>query len=137
MTPREKSLYHQIHPLKLGTDISAEFISLYLFWGRKLNAGLAVCLIPSVIVSALIMKFANLEKCKQSSFGKYMHTYMTPAAVILRILGTIVSHIGAWYRRPTLIPLGWMLVLLGWLRGRWGPKKIVEKETSKKRGEVQ
>jgi hypothetical protein len=31
MTPQEKMLYHQIHPLKLATDISAEIVSLYLF----------------------------------------------------------------------------------------------------------
>ena len=40
MTPQEKSLYHQIHPLKLLTDSSAEVLSLYLFWKRKLLAGL-------------------------------------------------------------------------------------------------
>lgn len=38
MTPQEKALYHQIHPLKLFTDISAEVISLYLFWKRRLLA---------------------------------------------------------------------------------------------------
>ena len=125
MTPREKSLYHQIHPLKLGTDISAELVSLYLFWKRRFIAGLIVCFIPPMIASALIMTFANLEKYKQSSFGKYIHSYMTPGAVILRILGTIVSHIGAWYRKPTLIPLGWTLVLLGWLCGRLWHEKII------------
>ncbi len=28
MSPREKALYHQIHPLKLLTDISAEILSI-------------------------------------------------------------------------------------------------------------
>jgi cobalamin synthase len=123
ITPQEKRLYHQIHPLKLGTDISAEFVSLYLFWKRKLFVGLAICVIPSIVSSALIMAFANLEKYKQSSFGKYIRTYMTPGAVILRMLGTIVSHIGAWYRKPALISLGWIVVLLGWLQGQLWPKK--------------
>jgi hypothetical protein len=51
MTPQEKALYHQIHPLKLVTDISAEVLSLYLFWKRKLLAGLVVLLVPPIIAS--------------------------------------------------------------------------------------
>ncbi len=117
MTPQEKSLYHQIHPLKLVTDISAEIISLYLFWQRKLVAGLMVCLIPPIIVSFLLMKFANLEPYKKSNFGKYISVAMTPLAIALRVLGTIVTHLGAWYRVPALIPTGLGIVLLGWLKG--------------------
>ena len=117
MTPQEKSLYHQIHPLKLATDISAEIASLYLFWQRKLVAGLIVGLVPPVIVSLLLMRFANLEPYKQSSFGKYMSVAMTPLAVTMRMLGTIITHLGAWYRIPALIPAGLGLVLSGWLKG--------------------
>jgi len=124
MTFREKQLYHQIHPLKLATDISAEIISLYLFWKRKLLAGMLVFLVPPVIVSTLIMRLANLEGYKESAFGRYVRTYMTPPVVMARVLGTIVTHVGAWYRKPGLIPLGLMMVLLGWLRGLLLPKSI-------------
>jgi len=86
MTFREKQLYHQIHPLKLATDISAEIVSLYLFWKRKLLAGLLVALVPPVIASALIMRLVDLEKYKQSAFGKYVRSYMTPAVVAVRVL---------------------------------------------------
>ena len=78
MTPQEKTLYHQIHPLKLCTDISAEFVSLYLFWQRKLIAGLVAMLVPPMIASALILKLANLERYKESAFGRYVRVYMTP-----------------------------------------------------------
>lgn len=122
MTFREKQLYHQIHPLKLATDISVEFVSLYLFWKRKLLAGLVVALVPPIVVSTLIMKLVDLEGYKQSAFGRYIHTYMTPSAVVVRMLGTVVTHMGAWYRKPGLIPLGLMMVLLGWLRGLLLPK---------------
>jgi len=121
MTPREKSLYHQIHPLKLATDISAEFVSLYLFWKHKLLAGMLVFLVPPVIVSALIMRLAKLETYKQSALGRYIRDYMTPTSVIIRMLGTVITHIGAWYRKPVLIPLGLMTVLLGWIRGKLLP----------------
>ena len=117
MTPKEKRLYHQIHPLKLLTDISAEFISLYLFWKHKFLAGLAIGIIPSIITSVLLLKWANLEKYKQSAFGRYINLHMTPFAVAICILGTILSHIGAWYSKPWLIPLGWLTVVLGWTQG--------------------
>lgn len=117
MTFREKQLYHQIHPLKLATDISAEIASLYLFWKRKLLAGLIVALLPPVIASTLIMRLVDLERYKRSAFGRYIRSYMTPPVVAARILGTVVTHVGAWYRRPGLIPLGLMIVLLGWMRG--------------------
>lgn len=121
MTPQEKRLYHQIHPLKLATDISAEIVSLYLFWKHRLLAGMLVFLVPPVIASTLIMQLANLEAYRKSVLGRYIREYMTPSAVALRILGTIITHVGAWYRKPALIPLGLMTVLLGWLRGRLLP----------------
>lgn len=124
MTPQEKALYHQIHPLKLATDISAEILSLYLFWQRQLIAGLIVFLVPPIIASALIMNLANLEKYKQSAFGRYISINMTTPVVLVRILGTVLTHMGAWYRIPLLIPLGFATVLLGWLRGVVLPKKL-------------
>jgi hypothetical protein len=121
MTPQEKRLYHQIHPLKLATDISAEIVSLYLFWKHKLLAGMLVFLVPPVIASALVMRLANLETYKQSALGRYIRDYMTPSVVAIRILGTLITHVGAWYRKPALFPLGLMTVLLGWLQGKLLP----------------
>ena len=74
--------------------------------------------VPPVIVSALIMRLANLEAYRQSALGHYIHEYMTPFAVALRISGTVITHVGAWFRKPLLIPLGLATVLLGWLRGK-------------------
>lgn len=123
MTPQEKRLYHQIHPLKLFADSSAEVLSLYLFWKRKLMAGLIVLLLPPIIVSTLIIKWVDLEAYKQSAFGRYLLAHMTPAVVAMRLLGTIITHLGAWYRRRFLIPLGFVIVLLAWLRGILLPKR--------------
>jgi hypothetical protein len=121
MTPQEKALYHQIHPLKQATDISAEIVSLYLFWKHRLLAGMLVMFVPPVIASTLIMRLANLETYRQSALGRYIGEYMTPSAVALRILGTIITHTGAWFRKPALIPLGLLTVLLGWFQGRLLP----------------
>jgi hypothetical protein len=67
------------------------------------------------------MRLANLEAYRQSALGRYIREYMTPSAVALRILGTIITHVGAWFRKPILIPLGLVMVLLGWLRGKLVP----------------
>jgi hypothetical protein len=117
MTTEEKALYHQIHPLKLLADISAEVVSLYLFWRRRLIPGLIAMFGPPVIASALIMGLVDLEPYKRSAFGQYVGTYMTSRVVAVRVLGTVVTHVGAWYRKPALIPLGLSIVLLGWMRG--------------------
>lgn len=127
MTPKEKALYHQIHPAKLATDISTEFVSYYFFWKRRLLSGLLVLFVPPIIASTLVMRLADLEQYKQSAFGKYIHAYMTPPVVGARILGTVITHIGAWDRKPSLISLGLATVLLGWLRGIILPA-AVEKE---------
>jgi len=132
MTPQEKRLYHQIHPLKLCTDISAEVLSLYLFWKRKLLAGFVVLLVPPIIVSTLIITWVDLEPYKQSALGRYVRAYMTPSAVMVRLLGTVVTHIGAWYRRPVLIPLGLVIVLLVWLRGILWSKRSEKPEVTEK-----
>jgi hypothetical protein len=131
MTPQEKALYHQIHPLKLLTDASAEVVSLYLFWKRKLMAGLVVLLVPPIIVSTLIIKWVDLEAYKQSAFGRYLRAYMTPFVVMVRLLATVITHLGAWYRRSLLIPLGLIIVLLAWLRGILWPGRTGELEFSR------
>lgn len=132
MTPQEKVLYHQIHPLKLLTEISVSAISLYLFWKRKLVAGLLV-LFPDLVVSLLIMRWVDLEPYKHSVFGTYLRTYMTPSVVAVRIVGTSIMWVGAWYRRPLLLPLGLGLVLVGWFRGVLWPKQPAEAKARGKR----
>ena len=124
MTPREKVLYHQIHPFKLLADISAEIASDYLFWRRRPVAGFVAALVPPVIVSALVMALVDLEHYRRSALGRYVGVYMTPPAVAARVLGTVVTHAGAWYHRPMLIPVGLAIALLAWLRGILWPGSI-------------
>ena len=53
---------------------------------------------------------------------------MTPFVVMVRLLGTVVTHLGAWYRRSVLIPLGLVIIFLAWLRGILWPKRTEERE---------
>jgi hypothetical protein len=117
MTFAEKVLYHQIHPLKLTTDIGAELVSLPLFWLHWLWLGLVAHFAPPVIVSALLLRFADLAPQKNSLFGRYVRRMMTRPVEAARFLGDLVMVIGAWYHSPFTIAAGAGIVLLAWLKG--------------------
>jgi hypothetical protein len=117
MQPKDRYLYHQIHPAKLAADIAAGFASLIPFWQHRLWLGLAVAVLPCVIASALVLRFADLEPLEHSSFGAYVGRHMTPAMQALRLAGFVVMALGAWYHAPLAIQLGVLVVLAGWLKG--------------------
>ncbi len=123
MTSQEKSLYHQIHPLKLFTDWSTGLIALYFFWQNNLVIALFIAFVPSIFVSLMLVRFVNLEKYKQSSFGKYIRQYMTRQVELVRLAGYALMALGAWYHVAWLIPIGLLIILLGWLRGVILPSK--------------
>jgi len=124
MTRKEKTLYHQIHPLKLLTDSSSATAALFLLWHKHLLAALLVAFVPPPIVSFLLIRYADLEKYRRSSFGQYLHRYMTRATEAVRLAGFILMAVGAWYHIVWLIPAGFLVVLLAWLRGVLFPGRI-------------
>jgi hypothetical protein len=117
LSAREKVLYHQIHPAKLGVDIGVTPVALYLFWIHSLVVALVVSLLPSVIASAIIVGAVDLSKYKESKFGRYVGRYMTRASEAVRLAGFIVAAVGAWFHLWWLIPVGIAVVMVGWLRG--------------------
>ncbi len=114
---QEKALYHQILSLKLLTDIGITFPALYLFWQHPFIVGLIVTFVPSILVSALVMRYANLEPYKESRLGHYIRRSMSSLVVALRLLGLLVMCVGAWLHMLWLIPVGIIIVILAWLRG--------------------
>jgi hypothetical protein len=117
MTLAEKVLYHQIHPAKLAADIGAEFVSLPLFWLHWLWLGLAAHFAPPVIASALLLRFADLSRQKNSSLGRYVARMMTRMVEAIRFLGDLVMAVAAWYHAPFGIAAGAAIVLFAWLSG--------------------
>ena len=117
MTLQEKSLYHQIHPLKLFTDWSTGIMALYPLWQNNLLAALLIAFIPSALISFILIRFVNLERYKESSFGKYVRQYMTRPVELIRLGGYALMAAGAWYHIVWLIPVGLQVILLAWFRG--------------------
>ena len=123
MNFREKEKYHEIHPVKLAVDISTAFLSIYFYWVQDFILGTVIGYLPSVIGTAVIIKWINLEKIKQSSFGRYIDKYMTNTMRLIRIAGLIVATIAAWYNIWWLVFVGLLVILLAWLRGKILPTK--------------
>jgi hypothetical protein len=118
MNLKEQYLYHQIHPLKLFTDIGAALASLYLLWRHQLAFALVVMLPPPLVVSFLLMRYADLEPYRQSALGKYIARSMSHAMEAVRLAGMAVAAVGAWRQSLWIIVAGIAIVLFGWLRGK-------------------
>ena len=117
MTLQEKILFYQVHPAKLATDIGAEIISLYFFWQHQLIIGLLTHFVPPPVASAAVTRFADLERYKNSRLGAYLVRYMTPVAQVTRLIGDLITIVGAWHRDPALILIGLLIVALAWAYG--------------------
>ena len=117
MTFKDKKLYHQIHPLKLLVDISTGFFTTYLAWEHNIFWFLITFFVPSVVISLLLVQFANLEPLKNSHLGKYIERYMTSTIEFIRISGQILMWVAAWYHLPLLIVIGFLIIVAGWCNG--------------------
>src|SRR5215471_11910080 len=97
---KEKVLYHQIHPLKLATDILASCVSLYFFWQHRLAVALVVHFLPPVVASIVLIRYARLDAYAGATLGRYIKRFMTRPVEALRLCGDVVMILGAWYHRP-------------------------------------
>jgi hypothetical protein len=77
MTLQEKTLYHQIHPLKLGTDIISAVVSVYFLWIHNLPVALLVMFIPAFVASGVLITVADFTWIRDSAVGRYLKWSMT------------------------------------------------------------
>ncbi len=113
----DKTLYHQIHPFKMVTDVTAAFIAVYLIWLHLIIEGLVVGFIPSLAISFFMIRTMDFEKQKQSKFGKYVKRYMGKGADTARSIGFLVMLGGGWFHLWWLIVLGFLTIIGAWLNG--------------------
>jgi len=112
---RDKILYHQIHPLKLGTDATASVISLWFFWQHRLLPALILHIAPPLIASFLLICFVDLESQRRPRFGGYVKRMMSHTIEAIRLAGDIVMVFGAWYHSIAIIAGGLVIVIGAWL----------------------
>lgn len=117
LTAGERALYHQVHPLKLATDITTAIASLVLLSHHALWEALTVMFGPSIVVSALFIRFGDFSKTKGSPVGAYLRRYMTTAMQGVRFLGMGIAAVGAWRATWWLVPIGAAVIVWGWCGG--------------------
>jgi hypothetical protein len=117
LTLRERVLYHQIHPAKVFADVASAVIAIDLFWRHALGPGLLIALAPPILVSAVLITDADLERFRASPMGAYLRRFMPPAAQALRLFGVAVAFYAAWYHVPSGVIGGLALVAVCWANG--------------------
>lgn len=117
MTRAEKYLYHQIHPLKLLTDVGTSFASTWLLWEQRWALAGVIALAPSIAASALLISRADLDRYRRSPLGRYVANHMTRKVEAVRLLGQLLMWLGAASHVPWVIPFGFVVVVFAWLNG--------------------
>ena len=116
MTLREKLLYHKIHPAKLSVDVSTAIVAAVLLWQQHLLRAIAVGIVLPVLASACVLLFADLEKQKDSRFGRYVAGRLTRSMEAVLGLGVMLFWGGAWYRSIRYCLVGLLVITLAWRR---------------------
>ncbi|HWT81246.1 MAG TPA: hypothetical protein VN648_20840 [Candidatus Methylomirabilis sp.] len=73
--------------------------------------------VPPVIVSYLIIRYADLRSYRDSRFGRYVKQYMTQVMQVVRLAGYAAAALGAWFHLPWLIAVGILVIVYGWTSG--------------------
>jgi hypothetical protein len=123
MTLKERALYHQIHPLKLATDILASVVSLYFIWQHHLALGFAVHFLPPIIASWLLVRYGALEKYRDSAFGGYIARSLTRTIEGVRLFGDLITILGAWTHDWLMLSVGFAVIIGAWCNGLLPSKK--------------
>ena len=117
MSFAERALYHQIHPAKLYVDIATALVAIDLFWRHELVPGLIIALVPPLLVSAVLVREADLERYRSSLMGAYLRQFMPPWVQALRLFGVGVAFYAAWYHFAAGVISGLALVAICWANG--------------------
>ena len=117
MTLQEKNLYQQIHPVRLVTDWSTGIGACYLFWIHEIWYGVTLSFLPSLIVSLLVFRFADLGKIKNSKFGAYFQRTYNKTVDLIRFVGFIILAAGSWWHIVTAMALGFFIIVGTWTYG--------------------
>lgn len=83
-----------------------------MFWSHNLIGGIIVNIVPSIIITFIIIRFVNLDRFENSRSGKYISKYMSSVTEIIRFSGNIIMMIGAWYHSVLLICIALAIIIL-------------------------
>src|SRR5690348_4860117 len=113
---RDAYLLHQVHGVKLATDLSADVVSTWLMWRHRPRAAVLTAHAAAVVASVVLLR-RDVSHLGATRRGRYVLAHMPPAAAGVRYLGQLVVWRAAYRRRPLGIVLGHLLVVAGWSHG--------------------
>ena len=115
----DKVLVHQVHPVKIGADVTASTVSNVLLWRGQPKAAVAVRILLSVAGSAAVISMADLGALAKTRRGQYVLEHMPPSAQAVRLAGDALMGLGAHRRSRALCLAGAAVIAAGWLHAVW------------------
>jgi hypothetical protein len=119
MAPAEAVLVHQVHPAKIGADITASVVSDVLLWKHKPRIAVAVRVLLPAAGSAAVLELADLGALAGTRRGQCVVDHMPPSAQAVRLAGDAVMGFGAYRHSRALLLLGAALVAASWSHAAW------------------
>jgi hypothetical protein len=119
MRVAEKVLVHQVHPAKIGTDVTASVISNVLLWNGRARAAVAVRVLLPVAGSLAVLALADLDALAATRRGRYVLAHMPPSAQAVRLAGDALMGVGAHRRSVPLLVAGAAVIAAGWSHAAW------------------
>src|SRR5690348_12594791 len=118
----DKAVVHQVHPAKIGADITASVISNALLWNRRPKSAIAVRVLLPVAGSLAVLTMADLDALATTRPGRYVLAHMPPTAQAMRLAGDALMGLGAHRRSAALVMAGAAVIAAGWSHAAWPAK---------------
>ena len=119
MNRHDRLVLHQLHPLKLATDILVTVPSTRLIWQHRFILGALSAFVPAILVSLLLLETSafelRLNRLAATRWGAAGLLGMTGTMQCLRLVGLTVVWWGAWQHHWLILVAGLAIVLGGWL----------------------
>jgi hypothetical protein len=114
-------LLHQVHPVKLATDIAADVTSCVLIWRGHTKSGLTAAFVPAAAASSLLLR-RDLSPLRATRRGRYVLVHMPASAQAVRLAGQGLAWRAAHRHEMAGVVIGHLLIVAGWSFGLWMPR---------------
>jgi len=110
---------HQVHPAKVGADVTASVISNALLWKGRPKAAITVRALLPAAGSLAVLSLADLDRLATTGRGRYVLAHMPPSAQAVRLAGDALMGLGARRRSVALLIAGALVIAAGWSHAAW------------------
>jgi hypothetical protein len=115
----DRVLVHQVHPAKIGADVTASVISNILLWQGRPKPALAARVLLPVAGSFAVLRLADLDGLAKTRGGQYVLAHMPPSAQAVRLAGDALMGLGAYRHSVPLLVAGAAVIAAGWSPAAW------------------